>query len=138
MLKTQAETSIDQRIRDEFAAIGGGMSTAAFARHCREQGFWDADELEAMELRSIQSVIRKSLTKHDEMALPFAGQTTEKDDDGAPIWKQRSLWSYETYELNILNRLAQSETLHTEATNLSQECAARFGRSPMTVQMRAA
>lgn len=132
MLKLQPETSIDQRIRDEFTAIGGGMSTAVFARHCLDQGFWDSGEIEALALRNIQSLIRKSLTKHDDMALPFAGQTTEKDESGSPIWKQRSLWSYEAYELNILNRLTQSDTLLSEATNLSQECIARFGHSPLS------
>ncbi len=138
MLKVQPETSIDQRIRDEFDAVGGGMSTAAFARHCLDAGFWDADEVEALALRNIQSLIRKSLTKHDATALPFAGQTIEKDEDGAPIWRQRRFWSYETYELNIISRLTQSDTLLNEAANLSQECTARFGHSPMDPASRAA
>lgn len=138
MLKVQPEQSIDQRIREEFESVGGGMSTASFSRHLLDAGFWNADEIESLALRNIQSIVRKALTKHDGMALPFAGQTAEKDESGAPIWTQRKFWSYEAYELNIVSRLTQSETLYVEATNLDRECKTRFGRSPMAQERQAA
>lgn len=138
MLKLQPKDSPDQRIRDEFASVGGAMSTASFAKHLIDSGFWDSEELDAFAVKAVQGQIRSALKKHDAMALPFAGQTTDKDEDGAPVWKQRNLWSYETYELNVATRLTQSESLYTEAQKLSDECELKFGRSPMGAEQVAA
>jgi hypothetical protein len=126
------EKSRDQRIRDEFVAVGGSMGTNRFARHCISAGIWFDDELEALQVKAVQSKIRDALRVADASGLPFAGQTTrtEEDDERAPVWMQRHLWDYGDYALNIGERVKQRDSLHYEAIGLHDECLARFGRAP--------
>lgn len=131
MLKVQPEKSLDRRIREEFETVGGGMSTAAFAEHCIEAGVWTDEEIEAFTLRSAQSEVRRALKKPDVFGLPFAGKTTESDEEtGAPVWQQRTFWTYDDYAMNIHDLIAQRDTLHHEAHHLASECNAKFGKAP--------
>lgn len=132
MLTVQPIESASERIRDEFKRIGGGLSTAAFAAHCIESGIWTEDEVARFALRGAQSAVRSALKEDDERGLPFAGQTTEKDDTGAHLWQLRFLWDFDTYGLNIADLEQQSRTLAHKATKLRVECAERFGVVPFT------
>lgn len=128
MLSTMPAVSRDQRIRDAFAQAGA-MTTGEFARHCIEIGIYTEEDLESFAIQHVQSEVRKALKRPDLTGLPFAGQTTEKVD-GAAVWKQRNLWTYDDYAVNIRELITQRDTLHTEAVKLSDECRERFGIAP--------
>lgn len=131
VIAPQPIRSIEERIRDEFAAVGGSMAKPSFAQHCIDKELWTAEELDAFSFKHVLSLVGGALRQHDKTGLPFAGKTTEKDEDGANVWKQRKLWGYPDYERNILPRQAQGETLIREAELLANECRMRFGRSPL-------
>lgn len=132
MLSVQPIESASERIRNEFERIGGGLSTAAFAAHCIEAGIWSEDEVAKFALRGAQSAVRSALKEDDDRGLPFAGQTTEKDDTGAHLWQLRLLWDLDTYGLNIADLETQSRTLNRKASKLRSECVQRYGIVPFT------
>jgi hypothetical protein len=149
MLTTMPMKSRDQRIRDEFAKVGP-MSVPAFARHCVEVGIWAEHELSQFAITTVQGFIRVALKAPDRSGLPFAGQTVARADDDteteegdadpedqpvrrAKVWAQRSFWNYEDYDLNIREAVAQRDILHFHATDMADECHARFGRAPLIV-----
>lgn len=133
MLKAMPEKSRDVRIREEFSLVGGAMSTSRFTHHCREVGIWDADEWESLAFRAAQNFVRHALRKPDESGLPFAGQTTIGDEQGAKVWRRRTLWEFADYELNVKELLGQRDRLHETAVALLDECRDRFGRVPPIV-----
>lgn len=130
MLKPWPEKSREQQIRDEFSSLGNGMSTARFAQHCLDAGFWSEDEQRGFILRNAQSEVRKALKKHDASGLPFAGQTVHNDEDGGAIWAPRLMWFFDDYTLNVGELVTQRNTLHLEAIALAEECFTRFGMAP--------
>lgn len=127
----QPKTPREQLIREEFARVGGGMTTQAFARHCLDLGLWGEDEQERFVVSHAQGEIRKALTRPDHLGLRFAGPTT-KSEDGAPVWQTRRLWGFEDYALNVGVLVSQRNALHEEAVMLAEECRRRFGRVPGT------
>lgn len=127
MLTLQPIESIDQRIRSEFIAVGGGLSANAFARHCIAANLWTADELEIIQLRGVAQITKRALRIKDAQRLPFAGQTTEVDVDGAPVWRQRRFWDLDTYLLNIAGLETKGNTMPDEAAALRSEVLDRFG-----------
>lgn len=126
MLIVQPVESMGQRIREEFRRVSG-LSANAFAQHCIDAGLWTDDELEAIQLRGVAQIVKRELRARDKQRLPFAGQTTETDDDGAPIWKQRRFWDLDTYLLNISNLETKASTMFEEASALRDEVVDRFG-----------
>ncbi len=118
-------------LRAEFVRVGGGMTTAAFARHCLDEGIFAEEEREAFELRAAQHIVRKALHGDDASGLPFAGPTRELDPfTGSPLWVRRDLWSYEDYAVNVDELRTQRDTMHWRAVRLAEECRARYGRAP--------
>lgn len=131
MLKQQPEKSIDQRIRDEFDAVGGGMTTSQFAAHCIDAGVWSDDEITSGTLRWAQSEVRSALKKPDAFGLPFAGKTATTDlETKAPVWRQRTYWEYQDYALNIGELVSERDVLHQNALMLQSECRSKFGKAP--------
>lgn len=147
MLTTMPLKSRDQRIRDEFIAVGP-MSVPEFARHCIDVGIYEEHDLTQFALVTVQGQIRTALKAPDKSGLPFAGQTTAKAEisdaeegdldeeqiatpNRAKVWAQRSFWAYEDYALNIREAIVQRDTLHFHATDLADECRTRFGRAPL-------
>lgn len=131
MLTTFPEKSLDQRIRDEFERVGSTTATAPFVHHCREAGVWSDDEWETLAFREAQAVVRRALKAVDESGLQFAGQTSEKDEEaGGAIWKQRALWVYADYAINISEHIRQRDSNHWAAVALADECRMRYGQAP--------
>ena len=126
MLTVQPVESMGQRIREEFRKVGG-LSATAFAQHCIETGLWTPDELEQFTVREAARIVKRELRVKDAQRLPFAGQTTDIDEDGAPIWKQRRLWDLDTYLLNIGHLETKGKTMLEEASALRNEVVDRFG-----------
>ena len=118
------------RIRALFQHLGGGMGTATFAHTCIDQGLYTDNDLKRFQLRAVQSEIRAALKATDAAGLPFAGITTEQDEDGAPVWQQRVLWGFEDYVLNIRQVFAQRDECHASGVKLIEECRRRFGKGP--------
>ena len=81
-------------------------------------------------VRGVQADIRKALKTKDRGGLPFAGQTTEADEDGAPMWRVRQEWLFPDYEMNVRALAAQRDLLQWEAVALVNECRDRFGVAP--------
>lgn len=129
MLKLQPEQSREDRMRALFES-SGGMSTAAFTQRCRDEGIWDDDEWESLAFRQAQNEVRRALKKLDNVGLPFAGQTTITDDDGAVVWMTRRMWSFEDYAVNINELVEQRDRCHDAAVALADECRNRHGRAP--------
>lgn len=123
-------TNRTKMIRDLFETHGGELSTYAFAELCIAEGLYTEDELSKASIRWVQGSVRRVLKRPDESGLPFAGETTERDESGSPLWRQRKLWLYEDYELNIHTHLTNRDENHRAAVALTRECAARFGRCP--------
>lgn len=119
----------EQAIREEFCRVGG-LSMAAFARHCMAIGLFTFEERDAFELRGAMAIVRRALKKPDESGLPLAGQTTFVDEDGAPIWQPRQLWLFEDYQLNYADAWSQADVLIGTAERIADECQERFGRRP--------
>lgn len=117
------------RIRRLFGELGGSMTTREFAGECINAGVWTENELSSIQIRGVQSEIRLALRKSDSAGLPFAGQTTERPD-GQPVWKQRPLWLFADYELNICELVSQRDECHATALKLADECADKFGSAP--------
>lgn len=126
----EPKTSRDQRIREEFDAVGGSMTTVLFAQHCINAGVWKQDELDRFALSHAQSEVRRALKKADGAGLPFAGQT-HAIEDGAHLWTQRKLWVYEDYAINVAELVTQRDTMHWQALALADECRDRYGHAPM-------
>jgi len=117
----------DQRIRELFTDQGGEMTTVEFAQVCIDDGVWSEWELTRMVVKEAQAQIRAALRSRDKGGLPYAGQTTTRNEDGAPIWRLRQGWLFEDYELNVKEHIAQRDEAHSVAVKLSAECEVRYG-----------
>ncbi len=116
----------EDRIRALFKNVGP-MGTLNLARACVADGIYTDVELDLMHLRAIQGDVRDALKKNDAKGLPANGHTTDRDDDGAPVWKARELWSPEDYVVNVRELVGQRNTLNRQAVLLAEECAERHG-----------
>lgn len=116
-------------IRRVFADVGP-VSTRTLARKCIDADVFDAAWLESATVRAVQRECRKALRETDGIGLPFAGKTTETDDDGSPVWAQRELWDRETYYLNIEQHIDQRDRNHDRAVLLHNECLRKYGEAP--------
>jgi hypothetical protein len=125
-LHGQPAKSRAERIRDLFT----GGSTAELAHICIEAGLWTDDEMKRFQFRAAQNECRAALKEKDSSGLPFAGQTTTRDDEGATIWRTRNLWAYDDYEINVKELVLQRDECQVMALALVKECSTRFGRSP--------
>lgn len=124
----------DQRIRNLFEK-SGPLSTRALAALCIAEGiFTEADQANA-HLQAFQKVVRAALSATDEFGLPRAGRSTECDEDGAPVWKQRRFWIFEDYAANISELIKKRNTEHTQAVRLIAECENRFKKSIELVRL---
>lgn len=141
MLTPMPMLSRDERIRQEFERVGP-MSMNRFALHCLSAGIWPDHEVSRFAVNAAQAICRKALKHPDASGLPFAGQTTIRDEadsegtDGesekAPLqWAQRSFWGYDDYALNIQEGLIQRDAIHFHVIDLADECRGRFGRAPL-------
>lgn len=131
-LKQQPTESIGSRIRAEFEECGNGRSAAAFAQHCIDSGFWGRDALATFTLKEATRIVRVALNKKDARGLPFAGETTERDEDGSRVWAMRSFWSLETYGAISRRLRTEGQTLISEADALDAEAFEKFGVFPLT------
>ena len=130
----------NDRIRSEFAAVGGVMSTRAFARHLLRRGFYSADALKAGQLRAVQADIRRALAAETPNGLPFA-QPVEADDDGddrhpAPVWKQLALFTYRELAALLTRRRAEIARDVVRYRRLRDYCRVRFGTAPALPALR--
>ncbi len=119
-----------ERVRQLFEAIGGTMSTSMFAQECIDRGIYGEEDRERAFFRFAQGDIRKHLKAPDKSGLPFAGQTMDVAEDGQHLWKQRNLWTFADYEINITEHLRNRDENHRAAKELRNECFDRFGEAP--------
>lgn len=136
LVLTQGKESRGKRIRELFGDAGGAMGTAEFVRLCDHHGIWSLEDDQRILFRGKQAEVRREL-KVSLDGLPFAGITSEQDEEGAPIWQQRQLWAFVDYELNIRELVSQRDVLHSEARKLSVECRERYGRAPAIAGLEA-
>jgi len=115
-----------ERIRDLFS----GSSTAELAHICLDAGLWSDSDLKRFQFRAAQNECRAAIKERDTSGLPYAGQTTARDEEGAIIWQPRLLWTFDDYALNVAELVEQREECHATALKLSRECGQRYGRSP--------
>ncbi len=79
--------------------------------------------------------MREALRECDIRGLPFAGRTSATDGEGAPVWEQRELWDYGTYELNVNQHVTLAKTNHSVAKLMAYECFEKFGKAPSVPTM---
>jgi hypothetical protein len=127
------------RIRAEFAAVGGVMRTRAFARHLLRRGFYSADALKTRQLRAVQADIRRALAAETPNGLPFA-QPVEADDgddpSAAPVWKQLALFKYRELAALLTRRRAEIARDLVRYRRLLDYCRVRFGQAPRLPALR--
>ena len=123
------------RIRVEFAALGGVMSTRRFARHLLRRGFYTADYLKARQLRALQADIRHALAAEGPDGLPFAqpvgpdpGEDTS--ETAPPVWKQLALFTYAELAALLVRRRAEIRRQVVRYRRLHDYCRVRFGTAP--------
>lgn len=116
-----------QRIWQTFQDRGALMTTADLARACIADGVFDRAEMDRHAFEWVQDSCRRALKERDRAGLPRAGQTSETDDDGAPVWQTRLFWSEATYVLNISEYVGQRDQHHVIAVKLAAECEVRHG-----------
>ena len=126
------------RIRVEFAAVGGVMSTRRFARHLLRRGFYTADDLAARQLRALQADIRHALAAEGPDGLPFAqpvGSDPGEDtsENAAPVWKQLALFTYAELAALLVRRRAEIRRQVVRYRRLHDYCRVRFGKAPALV-----
>ena len=127
------------RLRTEFAAVGGAMSTRRFARHLLRRGFYSADALTARQLAAVQADVRRALAAETPNGLPFA-QPVEADDgddpSAAPVWKQLSLFTYRELAALLTRRRAEIARDVVRYRRLRDYCRVRFGTAPALPALR--
>jgi len=125
-LESQPVKSRAERIRELFT----GSSTAELAHICLDAGLWSDTDLKRFQFRAARNECRAAIKERDASGLPYAGQTTARDDEGATIWQPRLLWTYDDYAINVAELVEQREECHETAVKLSRECGQRYGRAP--------
>jgi hypothetical protein len=121
------------RIRAEFAAVGGVMGTRAFARHLLRRGFYTAAALRHRQLQAVQAEIRRALAAETPQGLPYAQPVAVDVGDEAippPVWKQLSLFTYRELAALLTRRRAELVRDRVRYRRLHDYCRARFGRVP--------
>jgi len=123
------------RLRAEFARVGGVMSTRRFARHLLRRGFYTADDLAARQFRALQADIRHALAAEGPDGLPFAQPVGPEPGDGAgdegvPVWKQLALFTYRELAALLVRRRAEIRRQVVRYRRLHDYCRVRFGKVP--------
>jgi hypothetical protein len=126
-VKKDADQTRAERIRSLFKRVGA-ISTNAFVERCIDEGIFTESEIKAAARSAFQKVVRDALRADDGNGLPFAGQTCNTDGDGQQEWAQRTLWSFDDYELNVNERIAHRDGEHITAVRLANECEERYGK----------
>ena len=127
ILSPQHELPRDERIRVAFA--DNQMSLSSFTHFLADAGFWSEAELGSFAFRAQLSEVRRALKTRDESNLPFAGPTTLRDDEGAPVWTQRRLWALSDYGTNIAEYGKKIQQRSEIRQALIREAISRFGES---------
>lgn len=120
------KSSRKQQIRDLFNRVGP-TSTRALVELCFDEGIYTDADAATAKVRAYQGEIREALSVSDDAGMPQAGQSTERDEDNHPLWKQRGIWEFDDYELNVRTLVVQRDTGHVQAVRLAAECERRFG-----------
>ncbi len=132
MLVPFPEKSRSQQIRDVFVGMGGAATTRQIGVQCRDAGIWSVEERDGFELREIQKQVRDALGELDFAGLPYAGRTTDKDEEtGAGLWKARQLWLFDDYAKNVTESDARIFAETRKRNGLIDECIAKYGRHPL-------
>lgn len=132
MLIPFPEKTRHQLIRDALAELGGSATTRQLAQHCIESGIWSSDEIESFAIREAQKQVRDALGELDFAGLPYAGRTTDKDEEtGAGLWKARQLWLFDDYSKNVAESDQRIAAEKRKRNGLVDECIAKFGMHPL-------
>lgn len=118
------------RVRELFEAVGGAMSTNMFTHELIDRGIYGEDDRDLAFFRYVQRDSTRHLKAPDKTGLPFAGQTTTVDDAGQHVWKQRKMWMFADYSINITEHIRNRDQNHHAALLLRDECFDRFGEAP--------
>lgn len=123
-------SSFRDRILSAFRSSDGPLSTRALALRCIDNGVFPTEWLQSASVRAAQEECRSVLKSCDIHGLPIAGKTSQRDEDGAPLWLQREMWDYDTYALNISQYLDKRDQNHQKALLLQDACRKKFGMAP--------
>lgn len=119
------------KIRELFVA---GTTIAAHTEICIDKGLWSESELRAKAATICRAEVRRALKSLVD-GMPFAGRTADQTE-GAPIWKQRELWSQEDYALNCaMYRRDIAESAVAIHNKLASECREKFGSGPTLIML---
>ena len=124
------QASYREAILRVFRESAEPLSTRSLAHRCIEAGVFPDEWLESAAIRAVQTECRDALKTSDIRGLPFAGKTVRTDEDGSPLWAQRDVWDYATYEINIVEHATQARQNIDKAALLADECRGRYGRAP--------
>ena len=116
-----------KRIQEALQVRGQG-SAKTLARWCLNSGVFEDEDIAKAEVDWATRIVREALREHDSSGLPFAGQTSIKDEDGGRVWAQRELWKAEDYEVNIHEHIRNRDANHLIAQKLQRECHERHGK----------
>lgn len=125
LAKRAVRDSRKEQIRKLFKRVGA-TSTRGLAKLCIDEGIFSDTDVENAALTTFQNVVRDSLSEDDDTGLPFAGQTATFDVDHQRLWKQRALWEYDDYVVNVEEHITQRDAGHVMAVRLADECEQRF------------
>ena len=129
-LTPEESRSKAERAWDIYLEMGGG-ALADWADAVIDADLFTSDELAKFTRDGVIGWLRPIAKKKDSSGLPRAGQTTDKNEAGQPIWMPRQMWLFDTYELQIQEHWDNIDE-ETDAVDLLLiECRNRFGRVPV-------
>jgi hypothetical protein len=117
-----------ERIRELFVA---GTTVAAHTEYCIDQELWTAAEMRAKATGGCRNEVRAALGAIMGNGLPFAGQTTERDEEAkAPIWRQIEFWEKPDYYLNNRAYIDRGGDNVGVGNRIASDCWRRYGDGP--------
>lgn len=116
------------RIRELFVF---GRTIAAHTEYCIDKGLWSPAEMRSKATGGCRNEVRAALGALMENRLPFAGQTTERDEDTkAPIWRQIEFWEKDDYYLNNKAYIDRGSDNIEIGNRIASDCWRRYGDGP--------
>lgn len=135
MSRTNKRPNHEQAIRDVIAEIGL-CSTRTLARACLDRGLYGDDERERIFIHAVQADCRRALSAPTPSGLPFAGPTSQRDEDGAPLWVQPQFWTYEDCCVNLERRATGIKGEYQVYLHIHDYTIETFGKAPPRIDMQ--
>ncbi len=103
-------------------------SIPALAHIAIDKGIYTLEMLNAKAYEWARADCQAAMRKRGPDGKPFAGPTEETDEENdAPVWKQRRLWTEDNYDFNCALHMGQSGGQYHTARLLDKERIQRYG-----------